>query len=232
MISIIIPTYNEQGHIGVTIKQLLREEDASLISEIIVTDGGSTDATVAEATAAGAKVIISKKKGRAAQMNAGAAVAAGSILYFLHADSQPPAAFANDIIAAVKQGFISGCYRLQFDHAHWFLKANAWFTRFNVNAVRFGDQSLFVTRNVFIKAGGFDESHIVMEDQEIVGRICRYGKFKVMNGAVITSARKYLDNGVYKMQAVFFVIYFMYKLGFNQQKLIATYRKLIRQNKV
>ena len=121
---------------------------------------------------------------------------------------------------------------MQFDHKHWFLKANAWFTRFNVNAVRFGDQSLFVTKDVFQKTNGFDENLIVMEDQEIISRIRKYGKFKVMNGYVITSARKYLDNGVYKMQAVFFVIYFMYQLGYSQQKLVATYRNLIKQNKV
>lgn len=232
MISIIIPTYNEQAHIGPTISRLQHGNDDSLIKEIIVVDGGSTDATITEATAAGASTMISPRKGRAAQMNAGAAMATGSILYFLHADSVPPVGFTNDIVTAVKEGFMSGCYRLQFDHEHWFLQANAWFTRFNINAVRFGDQSLYVTKDVFVKAGGFDESLIVMEDQEIIRRIRRYGKFKVINGVVITSARKYLDNGVYKMQAVFFIIYFMYKLGYNQQKLVTTYRKLIRQDKV
>ncbi len=145
-------------------------------------DGGSTDATVAEATAAGAMVLISSRKGRAAQMNAGAAMAKADILYFLHADSVPPETFVNDILNTVAQGFISGCYRLQFDYRHWFLQANAWFTRFDVNAVRFGDQSLFVTKAVFLKTGGFNEGHIVMEDQEIIRRIRRYGRFKIMNG--------------------------------------------------
>jgi rSAM/selenodomain-associated transferase 2 len=232
MISIIIPTYNEQNHIGKTLAVLKSCKNASLIREIIVADGGSIDATIAEATAAGASVISSPAKGRAAQMNAGAVIATGSVLYFLHADSQPPTNFANDIMTALQQGYKCGCYRLEFDHTHWFLRANAWFTRFNINAVRFGDQSLFVTREVFLKAGGFNERLIVMEDQEIIGRIRKHGKFTIMNGAVITSARKYLDNGVYKMQAVFFIIYVMYQLGYSQQKLVATYRKLIRQNKV
>ena len=71
-----------------------------------------------------------------------------------------------------------------------------------------------------------------MEDQEIIHRIRRYGRFKIIDGVVVTSARKYLDNGVYKMQAVFFIIWTMYKLGYHQQKLVATYRRLIRQNKV
>ena len=233
MISIIIPTYNEEGHIGPTVAQLLLNlANAEQIAEVIVVDGGSTDATILEATAAGAKAICSPRKGRAAQMNAGAATAKAEILYFLHADSVPPKTFAKDILNALQQGYISGCYRLQFDHQHWFLQANAWFTRFDVNAVRFGDQSLFVMREVFIKTGGFDETHVVMEDQEIIRRIRKYGRFAIMNGAVITSARKYLDNGVYKMQAVFFVIWTMYKLGYSQQKLVDTYRRLIRQNKV
>ncbi len=232
MISIIIPTFNEQGTIGSTIARLLSSNHQSEIAQIIVADGGSTDATIAEATAAGATVVTSPRKGRAAQMNTGAAMATGIILYFLHADSLPPVVFVQDILTAIQKGFISGCYRLQFDKPHWFLQLNAWFTRFNVNAVRFGDQSLFVTKEVFLKAGGFNERLIVMEDQEIIKRICRYGKFKVMNGCVTTSARKYIENGVYKMQAVFFLIYCMYQLGYSQQRLVATYRKLIRQNKV
>lgn len=233
MISIIIPAYNEEGHIGPTVTSLLGiPQSATLITEIIVVDGGSTDATIVEAAASGAKVVVSSRKGRAAQMNTGAAVATTDILYFLHADSIPPRHFVTDIMNAVQAGYVSGCYRLQFDHRHWFLQANAWFTRFDVNAVRFGDQSLFVTKAVFEKAGGFDENLIVMEDQEISRRIRRFGRFKIMNGAVVTSARKYLDNGVYKMQAVFFLIWTMYKLGYSQQTLVATYRRLIRQNKV
>ncbi len=69
------------------------------------------------------------------------------------------------------KGFGSGCFRLAFDHQHWFLKANAWVTRFDVNSIRFGDQSLFVTKNVFVKSGGFREDLLMMEDQEIIHRI-------------------------------------------------------------
>ncbi len=80
------------------------------------------------------------------------------MLYFLHADSIPPNNFITQILRAYKDGAKSGCFRLAFDYHHWFLKANAWFTRFNVNAVRFGDQSLFVTKDVFQKCGGFREN--------------------------------------------------------------------------
>jgi hypothetical protein len=101
-----------------------------------------------------------------------------------------------------------------------------------VDAVRFGDQSLFVRRDVFEKAGRFREDLVVMEDQEIIGRIRKYTRFKVFPRSVTTSARKYLQNGIYRLQGVFFVIYFMYQLGFSQEQLVRAYRWLIRQDKL
>jgi rSAM/selenodomain-associated transferase 2 len=232
MISIIIPAYQEQENIGKTVAYLRQAAPTDHLAEIIVVDGGSQDATLLAAANAGAKAFTSPQKGRAAQMNAGAAIATGEILYFLHADSLPPPSFATDIVQAIMQGYVAGCYRLRFDHEHWFLRANAWFTRFNVNAIRFGDQSLFVQRGIFNKTGGFKEHLVVMEDQEIIGRIRRQGRFKVMNGYCTTSARKYLENGLYRMQIIFFIIWLKYYLGYSQQHLVATYRRLIKQHKV
>ncbi|QHT72004.1 glycosyltransferase family 2 protein [Rhodocytophaga rosea] len=230
--SIIIPVFNESGTIEKLIFYLADCIKDYPECEIIVSDGNSTDDTFTIAEQAGAKVIRSIRKGRAAQMNAGALVASGEILYFLHADSFPPAGFYEEIIKAVKDGYGSGCYQLAFDYAHWFLRANAWFTRFNMNAIRFGDQSLFVQKEIFVKAGGFDESLVIMEDQEIIARIKKLGRFIVLPGAITTSARKYLENGIYKLQGIFFLIYFLYKLGVDQKKLVNLYRKLIRQQKV
>lgn len=232
MISIIIPTFNEEVNITETIKEIKLRDNDNLISEIIVSDGQSTDETISLATNAGATVLKSKKKGRAAQMNYGASTAKGKILYFLHADSIPPKGFTTNILNAFKKGNISGCFRLSFDYKHWFLKANCWFTKFDVNAVRFGDQSLFVTKKVFEKCGGFDEHLLMMEDQEIIHRIKKLGKFTVMNGSVITSARKYLDNGIYRMQFIFFKIWFLYYLGYSQEYLLKLHKKLIRKNKL
>ncbi|HEU5145982.1 MAG TPA: glycosyltransferase family 2 protein, partial [Chryseosolibacter sp.] len=180
----------------------------------------------------GATVIECPRKGRSAQMNDGAQKSRGSILYFLHADSIPPRSFAEDIRRAVQAGNAMGCYRLRFDFNHWFLKANAWFTRFDINAFRYGDQSLFVTRCCFEKAGGFCEKHIVMEDNEIVRRLKKLGRFVILPREVITSARKYIDNGVFKMQGAFYLIYFLYQIGYSQEKLLNTFRKIIRQDKL
>ena len=231
MISIIIPTYNEADQIEQIIRKT-QEANGEHQIEIIVADGGSTDETVPIALRSNVITIVSDKKERAAQMNKGASVAKGDVLYFLHADSIPPKNFTGSILNAVKKNFSSGCFRLSFDHSHWFLKTNAWFTRFNVNAIRFGDQSLFVTKDVFQKTGGFNESLLMMEDQEIIHRIKKYGKFKVMNDVVITSARKYVDNGVYRMQAIFFRIWLLYYLGYSQQRLLKLYKKLIHKHKL
>jgi rSAM/selenodomain-associated transferase 2 len=231
MISIIIPTYNEADQIQQTIIKTLASNGGHQI-EIIVADGGSTDETVSIALRCNATTFVSDKKGRAAQMNRGAVIAKGEVLYFLHADSIPPKNFTSSILNAVNNNFSSGCFKSSFDHSHWFLKANAFFTRFNVNAFRFGDQSLFVTKDVFQKSGGFREDLLMMEDQEIIHRLKIYGKFKVLEGVIITSARKYVDNGVFRMQAIFYRIWVLYYLGYSQEKLLQLHRKLIKNNKL
>ena len=232
MISVVIPTFNEEDQITKTILEVKKRDLAKLVSEIIISDGQSTDKTINLAKKAGANVYLSPKNGRAAQMNFGASQAKNEIIYFLHADSIPPENFSEKILDAFKSNYKSGCFRLEFDYKHWFLKANAWFTKFDVNAIRFGDQSLFVTKEVFLKSGGFNENLLMMEDQEIISRIKKYGMFLVMDGAVITSARKYLDNGIYRMQGIFFKIWFLYYMGYSQEKLLKIYKKLIQNSKL
>jgi rSAM/selenodomain-associated transferase 2 len=228
MISVIIPTYNEASVISKTIACLAKADN---ITEVIICDGGSTDDTVKIARSACVKVIESQK-GRPQQMNAGAALAQGSLLYFLHADTLPPLGFSDCILKAVQNGNSVGCFTLKFNMKHWFLQANAWFTRFDMNAFRFGDQSLFVTTEVFKKAGGFNEKLIMLEDQEIIPRLKKYGRFIVINNPVATSARKYVTNGVYKTQAVYFIVYVLYRLGVSQQALLKLYRRWIVQDKL
>ncbi|MEP6700955.1 MAG: TIGR04283 family arsenosugar biosynthesis glycosyltransferase [Bacteroidota bacterium] len=231
MFSIIIPTYNEANQIAKTINKV-HAAIGKHEMEIIVVDGGSTDDTVKIAEQCGAIVVKSSRKGRAAQMNKGASIAKYKILYFLHADSIPPNDFTSTILNAYKKGAQCGCFRLAFDYDHWFLKVNTWFTRFNVNAIRFGDQSLFVDRDVFQKSGGFREDLMMMEDQEIIHRLRKFGKFKVLNDVILTSARKYLDNGVYRMQGIFYRMWGLYYLGYPQEKLLQLHRKLIKNNKL
>ncbi|MBO0360378.1 TIGR04283 family arsenosugar biosynthesis glycosyltransferase [Hymenobacter sp. BT186] len=231
-ISIIIPTYKEAGQIGSLLRHVRAAAGPDSLLEIVVVDAYSPDSTAAEARQAGARVVLCPRKGRAAQLNFGATQARGSILYFLHADTYPPVGFTHDISEAVARGAGAGCYRLAFDHPSWFLKSNAWFTRFSLEVFRFGDQSLFVRHEVFAQAGGYREDMVVFEDQEITRRLKRLAPFRVLPGPIVTSARKYRDNGVWRLQGIYYLITAMYRLGMSQQKMVNVYRKLIRQDKV
>ena len=227
-LSIIIPTYNEASTIAALIAYLHQPTVGKPTPEIIVVDGGSTDATRQLAQQAGATVLRCPRKGRAAQMNHGAHHAQGTLLYFLHADSIPPAGFRHDLQRAVAQGYESGCFQLAFDYPHWLLRFSAWCTRLPLTAVRFGDQSLFVRRELFEHLGGFREELLVMEDQEIIRRLRVQAPFCLVPKAVVTSARKYQANGVVRLQVIFTSIALLYWLGVPQRYLVRIYQRFIR----
>lgn len=226
-VSVIIPTYNEEENIATTIKTI-RNHGENQIHEIIVADGCSQDKTVERAKSGGIQVLKSPQKGRAIQMNYGAEYAEGEILYFLHADSLPPEGFTSQIKNAIQNGHNAGCFQLAFDRDHVLLNFYAWCTRFDIDAFRFGDQSLFITRAAFQKIGGFREDHIVMEDNEIISRIKQQFSFKILDGRVITSARKYEQVGIVKLQLLFALIFILYYLGVEQAKLVDILQKGIQ----
>lgn len=231
-ISVVIPTFNESKGITALISYL-RKSSPGIDHEIIVVDGGSTDGTIEKVLQTNCTLIESTRKGRGVQLNEGAAAAQGDVLVFIHADSRPPANYLYYILQALENDFDAGCFRLKFDSNNWFLKANAWFTRFNINAVRFGDQGLFVTREQFEKNGGYRNDHIVMEDQEIVRRLRRHGaRFKVLPHSMLTSARKYDKNGAVYLQYIFFLVWLNYYRGRSQEELIRLYKKRIKDSKI
>lgn len=227
MISIIIPAYNEEKKIGDLIAYLhkhCRKEEA----EIIIVDGGSTDNTVELAQKKGAVTITSPQKGRAKQMNYGAKNAKGEWLYFLHADTTPPPTYIADIRNAVKTGYDCGCFRLRFDSNQPVLKFYSWFTRFDIDFFRFGDQSLFVKKTLFDQVNGFDEALMVMEDQEIVSRLKAHAQFSIIPKPVFTSARKYENIGVFRLQLIFVLVVFLYYLRVNQHVIMHFYKENLR----
>ena len=128
---------------------------------------------------------------------------------------------------AVEKGFGAGCFRLSFDLQHPLLAFYAWFTRFDVNLFRFGDQSLFVKKSTWKKVGGFDESLIVMEDQVIISLLKKEAAFKIINKEVVTSARKYIQVGIIKLQLVFTVIVLLFYAGVDHKKIVNFYRRQI-----
>ncbi len=222
MISLIIPAYNEAACIS-TLIVYLKKNAGSASVEIIVSDGGSTDDTVQLALAAGAHVIISPAKGRAAQMNFGAEQATGNIFYFVHADSFPPPGFVADIEAAVKKGYDAGRYKTKFMSKSQLLKFNAFFTRFDLFFCYGGDQTLFVTRCLFEKLNGFNETKLIMEDYDITERAKTIGRYKIFNRPALVSARKYENNSWFAVQKANYTAIKMYKKGFSSKEIAEAY---------
>lgn len=226
ILSIIIPTYNEEENLKKLLSYLLEFGEGSI--EIILVDASSKDQTVSVSKGFGASVLESTKKGRAYQMNLGASIAKGDILYFLHADSIPPKTYYWDIVSAYNMGYCSGCFRLEYKEKHWWLNINSWYKSFSFRFLRFGDQSLFVDRSIFQTISGFDESRLIMEDQEIVYRITKHCRFIVLKGRILTSARKFIEHGVWRLQFVYAIVFIMVKLGFPQDKVVKVYKRLAR----
>ena len=171
--------------------------------------------------------LFSSKKGRAKQMNTGAKAASAPILYFLHADSLPPKDFDRSILEAIKDDACAGCFRMKFDSKHPVLRFSQWFTRFNVRGCRGGDQSLFIKRSLFETLNGFDESYMVYEDCEFIGRLYDVGTFRVLPDYVTTSARKYRKNGAWTLQYHFTVIHLKKFFGASPEALFDYYSKNI-----
>lgn len=226
-IAIIIPVLNEEKSIAKLLDYLLDIANPNLINEIIVVDGGSSDATIAILKNYSSISLIHSPKGRAIQMNMGAKNAKSEILYFLHSDTFPPKNFDVEIINQVQNGNLSGCFKMKFDNNHIVLRVSQWFTQFNHISCRGGDQSLFVARYLFRKLNGFDENLTIYEDNEFVSRLYKNSKFVVIQKSVISSARKYLKIGVWKLQFHFIMIHIKNTFGASQNELLHYYKKHI-----
>jgi rSAM/selenodomain-associated transferase 2 len=225
-VSIIIPTLNEAENIGRLIDYLKATADKSL-SEIIVVDAQSSDNTEGVALQHGARVVQSPKRGRAVQMNIGARIAKGDILYFVHADCFPPPTYLNDILEAFTEGYPMGCYRYRFDSDRFLLKINAFFTRFNPIFCRGGDETLFVERTVFEKLNCFDERFCIMEEYDFIKRARTQYRFKIIPKYAVVSARKYETNTWWQVQKANFKVFSMFNKGESPEKMARTYRKML-----
>tara|TARA_B110000263_G_C15304754_1_gene509770 strand:- start:77 stop:769 length:693 start_codon:yes stop_codon:yes gene_type:complete len=210
-ISIIIPVLNEEKRLPFLLSKLLKR--SVFENEIIIVDGGSKDKTIRVLKKYSYVRIFNCKKGRAIQMNYGALNASNEILYFIHADTIPPKKFDKLIFNSFEKGNTVGCFRLSFEGSNFFLKISAFFTRFNFKICRGGDQSLYISKNMFNKLSGFNETYTYCEDVEFIDRIYKTYSFKVLPKKVITSSRRFIDNGTIKLQFHFAIIHFIRLLG-------------------
>lgn len=239
MLSIVIPVLNEAATIKKLLTFLSENSSGENDIEIIVVDGGSTDGTVkiidemSSRTDSGLLTIqmLSSGKGRAKQMNKGASIASGEILYFLHADSFPPKNFDKYIISEVKNGNPAGCFRMKFDSNHWWLQLAGWLTQFRWRACRGGDQSQFITKQLFEEIGGFDETYTIYEDNILINELYKRKTFVVIQQSITTSARLYRQKGVWNLQYHFWTIYVKRWLGADADELYNYYLKHIKTSR-
>ncbi len=226
-VSIIIPALNEEEVIGSTIQNIRMHGTAHNVREILVVDGGSADDTVQIAERLGARVVVSPTTSRSAQMNYGARQSRGDVLYFLHADTVPPPRFDEYIVERMRSGIKAGCFRLAFDRDHWLLNFFGWCTRFDFDLFRFGDQSLFIGKELFARLGGFRSDLVIMEDQDMIRRIKKEVNFEIISREVTTSSRRYTENGVLRLQLAFTLITLFYYAGISQDTLLSVYKSII-----
>lgn len=251
MLSIIIPVLNEAETIKKLLHHLSENSSGDNEIEIIVVDGGSSDETkgviknfiVASSRPVGFQKtdrsfniqVVNSNKGRAKQMNTGAKLVsnrdgqADEILYFLHADSFPPKNFDNYIISEVNKGNPAGCFQMKFDSAHWWLQLAGWLTKFKWQGCRGGDQSQFISKKLFDEIGGFDENYIIYEDNILISELYKRESFVVIPQWLTTSARRYRELGVWRLQYHFWAIHLKKWLGANAQELHQYYQKNISQ---
>ena len=218
LISIVIPTLNEATCIAHALENLQKQAHPF---EVIVADGGSTDGT--RAIAAPHATVIETERGRANQMNAGAAVANGEVLLFLHADTFLPGGALDLIRASAAKGARSGNFRLKFDITSPLLNFYSFFTRFKLRRFSFGDRGLFVQSSVFRQMGGFAAIPI-FEDLEIVRRLHQRGGFVFLQAYVTTAARRFEKNGFLNQQLLNSYLWLRYLMGTPPSKLARLYK--------
>ncbi len=216
----IIPTLNEEANIGTCIDSVKRLNPF----EIIVVDGGSTDQTCEIASRHGAKVIQSSK-GRGTQMNRGASLAKGEMLLFLHADSVFDPSISPEVLKL--DDYIAGFFTLRFNDKSISIRlveilANL---RAKLFSLPYGDQALFIKKEVFNSIGGFKD-YPFLEDLDLVLRLRKLGKLKGLPYKVIVSPRR-LKKGypfspiIISLRNVLIALLFI--LGVSPHKLLRLY---------
>lgn len=225
-ISVIIPTLNERSNLQELIP-LLQGELSEYPHEIIVVDGGSEDGSEVYCRKSAIHFAKTQKSCRAIQLNLGAKLATGEILYFVHADTRPLPGFYQDIRQAVNIGYMAGCYRYRFDPENLLLRINGWFTRFNGLFSGGGDQTLFIHRSIFNEIGGYDEDYCIMEDFELVRRIKKQFRFYIIPRSILVSSRKYEQNSWIKVQWANLVAFLYFMKNRDPREIRDRYHKML-----
>ncbi|MEM8561656.1 MAG: TIGR04283 family arsenosugar biosynthesis glycosyltransferase [Pseudomonadota bacterium] len=218
-VAFVMPVLNEQERIGPLLSALRSHFPDS---DLIVVDGGSSDATVERAMPLADQLLVGPA-GRASQMNLGGRASAAQYLFFLHADSQPE--FDACVLNAhLDLGPQWGFCHARLDGAATIYRVIAWFMnqRSRLTSVATGDQMLFVHRDVFASTGGFDAIPL-MEDVAYCKRLRAQSKPLVLPETVLSSSRRWQQNGVVRTIVTMWWLRLAYVLGVSPQRLWQTY---------
>ena len=224
-LSIIIPVLDEALLVERSLAALAALRDRG--AEIIVVDGGSRDGTAELAKASGlADVVLCAGRGRAVQMNAGAARARGEALLFLHVDTQVPADAGDAIAAALAGAGRWGRFDVRIDGRHWLLPvvARAMNLRSRLTGIATGDQGVFVTRKLFAACGGFPELPL-MEDIALSRILKKHAAPVCLRETVTTSGRRWERHGVLATIVLMWCLRLAYFFGVSPQTLARSYAR-------
>lgn len=220
--SIIMPVLNEEAELENQLAHLTRQ-CVHNDYELLIVDGGSSDGTVAIAQRYGQ--VICSPRGRAIQMNAGAAIASGDVLIFLHADTLlPDDAFCAIERALASPSVVGGAFRLCFNCERWPYQLVSFTTnlRSRLRTLFTGDQAYFIRTSSFKAVDGYPDQPL-MEDLEIITRLRKIGKVVLLSQYVSTSVRRHEKIGL--LRSVLFMWYLrtLYKFGVSAVQLQRMY---------
>lgn len=222
-LTVVIPTLNEQERIESLVADLCGRKGV----EVVVSDGGSEDGTVDAARAAGA-VTVASGRGRARQMNAGAARAGGEAILFLHADSRLPEGFDGLVERALEDEETAGgafSFALDEDTPFFrFITMTANFRSARMGIV-FGDQAIFARTGTFREVGGYPEQPL-MEDYELIRRLRKRGRIALLEPPVTTSSRRWREVGPLRNTLLNVFVTWAYVLGVSPERLRGWYGRL------
>lgn len=220
--TMILPIYNERKTMDAMLSQLEQiPEDV----QVLFADGGSTDGT--QARIPEKFTLLPCPKGRANQMNHAAGQAEGEVLWFVHCDSRLPKDGWQQITQAVEAGKQWGCFTVAFDYDGPFMGCNTYFSNRRARkGIAFGDQGIWVTKEVFDTVGGFPELPI-MEDYEFSRRMGRLGiPITQLPGKIVTSGRRYETRFPPLVMWQMFYLRCLYRSGVDIQEIARRYRDI------
>ena len=219
-ISVIIPVLNEEAHLEATLTAVGKLAGV----EVIVVDGGSLDGTMDIARSHGAQVL-QWERGRAVQMNAGAMVAQGTVLLFIHGDVCLPEGWIGHVRKTLDEpGVVAGAFRFATDYDSWSMRFLSWATnlRSQRRQMPYGDQGLFLNAATFNKVDGFP-ALALMEDYEMVRRLQRHGKIGLAPVAALCSGRRWREMGPWRCMLRNQMCMTAYRLGVSADRIVGWY---------